>query len=68
MRQYGFDADELIYRSDGNLPTGGDPKLFWARFHPERYPIEVNTASRDRSAAHPWHWTTERRAYHDHAS
>jgi len=46
MRQYGFAADELIYRSDGNLPGGGDPKLIWARFHPERYPIEVNTAGR----------------------
>ena len=47
MRQYGFDAGELVYRPDGNLPTGGDPKLLWARYHPERYPIEVNTASRD---------------------
>ncbi len=46
MRQYGFAAEELVYRSDGNLPAGGDPKLIWARFHPERYPIEVNTASR----------------------
>ena len=46
MRQYGFAAEELVYRSDGNLPTGGDPKLIWARFHPERYPIEVNTAER----------------------
>jgi len=46
MRRYGFTADELVYRSDGNLPTGGDPKLIWARHHPERYPIEVNTACR----------------------
>jgi predicted DNA-binding helix-hairpin-helix protein len=46
MRQYGFAAEELVYRSDGNLPSGGDPKLIWARFHPERYPIEVNTAER----------------------
>lgn len=46
LRQYGFAAEELVYRSDGNLPTGGDPKLIWARFHPERYPIEVNTAER----------------------
>jgi len=46
LRQYGFAAEELVYRSDGNLPTGGDPKLIWARFHPERYPIEVNTAGR----------------------
>lgn len=46
LRQYGFAAEELVYRSDGNLPGGGDPKLIWARFHPERYPIEVNTASR----------------------
>ncbi len=47
LRQYGFSADELVYRSDGNLPQGGDPKLLWARHHPERFPIEVNTASRN---------------------
>jgi len=47
LRQYGFSADELVYRSDGNLPHGGDPKLLWARHHPERFPIEVNTASRN---------------------
>lgn len=46
LRQYSFTAEELVYRSDGNLPNGGDPKLLWASHHPERYPIEVNTAGR----------------------
>jgi putative DNA modification/repair radical SAM protein len=44
-RQYGFSFDELVFDHGGNLPPEGDPKLLWARAHPERFPIEVNTAS-----------------------
>ncbi len=29
------------------LPTAEDPKAAWARRHPERFPLEVNTASRE---------------------
>ncbi len=46
-RQYGFTFDELVFGADGNLPLEADPKLLWAQAHPERFPIEVNTASRE---------------------
>jgi putative DNA modification/repair radical SAM protein len=46
-RQYGFTFDELVFGLDGNLPLEADPKLLWAQTHPERFPIEVNTASRE---------------------
>ncbi len=47
MRFYGFKGEELPFDSDGNLPVGRDPKESWARLHPERFPLEVNTASRE---------------------
>lgn len=43
---YGFHVDELVLDSEGNLPRETDPKLAWARQHPERFPIEINTAPR----------------------
>jgi len=46
-RQYGFTFDELVFGADSNLPLEADPKLLWAQAHPERFPIEVNTASRE---------------------
>jgi predicted DNA-binding helix-hairpin-helix protein len=46
MRGYGFAANELPFGSDGNLPLGLDPKVAWALAHPERFPVEVLTASR----------------------
>lgn len=46
LRQYGFQVDELPFDAQGNLPRGEDPKLSWARRHPECFPIEVNTAER----------------------
>lgn len=48
LRQYRFDLADLPLGADGNLPRQVDPKLAWARAHPERFPIEVNRA--DRSA------------------
>ncbi|MBU0490825.1 MAG: putative DNA modification/repair radical SAM protein [Chloroflexi bacterium] len=45
-RHYGFAFGELVYDEQGNLPLTSDPKLLWAQTHPERFPIEVNTASR----------------------
>ena len=45
MRSYGFDADEVVYDEKGNLPLGYDPKAAWALSHPERFPVEVRTAS-----------------------
>jgi predicted DNA-binding helix-hairpin-helix protein len=46
MRAYGFRADEMIYDEAGNLPLARDPKVAWALSHPERFPVEVRTASR----------------------
>jgi len=47
ISRYGFGADELPYDPQGMLPEDCDPKLAWARQHPERFPIELNTASLD---------------------
>lgn len=47
FRQYGFQLDELIFDDHGHLPLTTDPKLLWASRHPERFPLEINTASRE---------------------
>ncbi len=47
LRQYGFRADELPYDEDGHLPLDQDPKLAWALRHPERFPVELTTGSRE---------------------
>ena len=44
LRQYGFSWDELPFEGDGNLPLEEDPKTAWARAHPERFPLETQTA------------------------
>lgn len=46
LRKYGFTFDELVFQKDGNLPLDLDPKMVWALGHPERFPIEINKASR----------------------
>jgi len=46
LRQYGFAWDELVFDGCGHLPQEVDPKVAWARAHPECYPVEVNTAPR----------------------
>jgi predicted DNA-binding helix-hairpin-helix protein len=46
MRGYGFRVDELAFDDSGNLPLSLDPKVAWALAHPERFPVEVRTASR----------------------
>lgn len=45
VRQYGFGPGEIAYDAAGNLPLGLDPKCAWALAHPERFPVEVRTAS-----------------------
>jgi predicted DNA-binding helix-hairpin-helix protein len=45
MRGYGFTAQELSYDAGGNLPLSLDPKVAWAIAHPERFPVDVRTAS-----------------------
>ena len=47
LRGYGFSADEVVFDESGNLPLATDPKAAWALSHPERFPIEVRTASRE---------------------
>ncbi|HEY2066250.1 MAG TPA: radical SAM protein [Gemmatimonadaceae bacterium] len=46
LRQYGYAADELVYDASGNLPLSAEPKVAWALSHPERFPVEVKSASR----------------------
>ena len=44
LQGYGFNPDEIVYEDKGNLPLTVDPKCAWALAHPERFPIEVQTA------------------------
>lgn len=46
FRKYGFGESDIIFDADGNLPLGVDPKQAWAAKHPERFPVNVNTASK----------------------
>ncbi|MCM8829946.1 MAG: helix-hairpin-helix domain-containing protein [Candidatus Omnitrophica bacterium] len=45
IRQYGFTPSEFVFDKKGNLILDKDPKLVWAENNPERFPVEVNTAS-----------------------
>jgi putative DNA modification/repair radical SAM protein len=47
MRFYGFDASEMVDESIGMLPLDIDPKLAWALRHRDRFPLDVNRASRE---------------------
>jgi predicted DNA-binding helix-hairpin-helix protein len=44
LRKYGFAIDEIPFGEDGLLPADTDPKTAWAARHPERFPLEINTA------------------------
>jgi predicted DNA-binding helix-hairpin-helix protein len=46
LRNYGFKNDEIVFDGGGNLPLANDPKVAWAIAHPERFPVDVRTASR----------------------
>jgi predicted DNA-binding helix-hairpin-helix protein len=45
MQGYGFAPNEVVYEQSGNLPLSLDPKSAWALQHPERFPVEVLSAS-----------------------
>ncbi|WP_441229206.1 putative DNA modification/repair radical SAM protein [Tardiphaga sp. 215_C5_N2_1] len=47
MRFYGFEADEIVDDADGMLSLDMDPKLAWALRHRDRFPLDVNRASRE---------------------
>jgi predicted DNA-binding helix-hairpin-helix protein len=46
LRNYGFSIDEIEFDAGGALSLDVDPKTAWARRHPERFPVEINTAAR----------------------
>src|SRR3982751_4958541 len=48
MRYYGFSAGDLTPTADVNLPLGMDPKLAWALRNRGFFPVDVNTAPRER--------------------
>jgi putative DNA modification/repair radical SAM protein len=47
MRFYGFDVGEIVEGRGGMLPLDIDPKLAWALRHRDRFPLDVNRASRE---------------------
>ncbi len=47
LRGYGYAPDEIVYEPTGNLPLNLDPKAAWALANPERFPLEVTSASRE---------------------
>jgi putative DNA modification/repair radical SAM protein len=46
IRQYGFTAGDLTPPGAENLDLAIDPKLAWALRHRDRFPVDVNRASR----------------------
>ncbi len=47
MRYYGFAADEITTEDKPELDLSIDPKLAWARRHPEFFPVDINAAARE---------------------
>jgi putative DNA modification/repair radical SAM protein len=47
MRFYGFEVGEIVEGRGGMLPLDIDPKLAWALRHRDRFPLDVNRASRE---------------------
>jgi putative DNA modification/repair radical SAM protein len=47
MRFYGFKAEELTTEDAPTLSLTDDPKLTWAKAHPEFFPVDVNAAPRE---------------------
>ncbi|HBK47397.1 MAG TPA: putative DNA modification/repair radical SAM protein [Xanthomonadaceae bacterium] len=48
LRFYQFEVDEIApAQADGMLDLDVDPKLAWALRHPERFPVDLNRASRE---------------------
>lgn len=47
VRNYGFVVDELLDDQRPDLDLRMDPKLAWALRHPERWPVDINTATRE---------------------
>ena len=45
LNSYGFSLEEIILDDEGFILLNEDPKLLWAKSHPEEFPVEVNEAS-----------------------
>ena len=60
MRFYGYRPEEIVQAAgkDGNLPLDIDPKLAWALKFRERFPVDVNRASREQLLRVPGLGTT----------
>ena len=48
LRFYGFGVDEITTSASGMLDLAIDPKLAWALAHREEFPMDVNSAPRER--------------------
>ena len=48
LRFYEFEAGELALDPTGNLDLTIDPKLAWALQHRDQFPVDLNTAPRER--------------------
>ncbi len=46
MRKYKFTESDIVFDDAGNLSLTVDPKQAWAKRHPERFPVDVNRASK----------------------
>src|SRR4029077_14525559 len=46
MRFYGFETTQIV-EADDMLSLEVDPKLAWALRHPDRFPIDITSASRE---------------------
>jgi putative DNA modification/repair radical SAM protein len=47
MRFYGFNVDEIVNETNNMLALDIDPKLDWALRHRDRFPLDINSASRE---------------------
>lgn len=47
MRFYGFEHGEIVSEASGMLALDMDPKLAWALAHRERFPVDLNRATRE---------------------
>jgi predicted DNA-binding helix-hairpin-helix protein len=46
LRKYGFTESDIYFDKTGNLSLEVDPKEFWAKRHPEYFPVDINKASK----------------------
>lgn len=46
LRKYGFAGTDIPFDPSGNLRLDVDPKEHWVNLHPERFPVNVNSADR----------------------